>query len=424
MEASERCDFKSGDYIGEYRVESTLGEGSFGNVYRVTDAYDRSYALKILKLWEFPPVVRKKLVERFEADFETGQINSPYIVRSLTTGYIMNNPFMVIEHCPNGNLRRLSGCSDVYLLAKAAREILGGLRDLHRHRIVHRDLKPENVLFKSNGTAALSDFGTSGDCTGGKKRKWGMKKEVVGTYAYMSPEQVKGDSDAILLPSTDIFSFGVTMFEIITGQLPFGRLSEPGDLVKYKQRGKAGDWDRTLLKSSPVGNLFLPVIEGCLVPDYRKRLQTADCALELTPPSTDEATSWRYPSVQPVRKGLALKVLYGDEYGKSFKLNDMINGKKCVLTMGRADGVTDNRISITGNQDGYISRKQCTLEYDTDSHNWYVRDGQWDKSAPREWRYSHNGTYVNSAKADKNGALLLPGDIITLGATALRAEGY
>ena len=72
----DRCDYNVGEYINNrYRVSQTLGEGSFGKVYRVTDSASKDYALKLLRLWEVPPEIRKPLMERFEMEFKTGQID-------------------------------------------------------------------------------------------------------------------------------------------------------------------------------------------------------------------------------------------------------------------------------------------------------------------------------------------------------------
>ena len=83
----DRCDYNVGEYINNrYRVSQTLGEGSFGKVYRVTDSASKDYALKLLRLWEVPPEIRKPLMERFEMEFKTGQIDCDYLVRSLDYG--------------------------------------------------------------------------------------------------------------------------------------------------------------------------------------------------------------------------------------------------------------------------------------------------------------------------------------------------
>lgn len=108
---------------------------------------------------------------------------------------------------------------------KIAHQVLYGLRALHQCGKVHRDLKPENVLLNKSGTAVLTDFGISGDRNKRMTERniLGKPRQIFGTYAYMPPEQVKRNrGDATVLPTTDIFSFGVMMYQLLTGgNLPF-----------------------------------------------------------------------------------------------------------------------------------------------------------------------------------------------------------
>ena len=79
----QRCDFGANDYIdGKYRVEKVLGEGTFGVVYAVRDSRGNHYALKLLRLWEVLPEIREGLVKRFDMEYETGRIDSDYLVHS------------------------------------------------------------------------------------------------------------------------------------------------------------------------------------------------------------------------------------------------------------------------------------------------------------------------------------------------------
>ena len=121
---------------------------------------------------------------------------------------------------------------------------------MHTRGKVHRDLKPENVLFKSNGIAALTDFGIAGDRNKRMTERniFGKPNQIFGTYAYMPPEQVnRMRGEATVLPTTDIFSFGVLAFQLLTGSLPFGELSSHNELALYQKRGKNGDWNRQKL---------------------------------------------------------------------------------------------------------------------------------------------------------------------------------
>ena len=229
----QRCSFVIGDVIdGRFQVEKILGEGSFGRVYSVRDRQGELFALKLLKLWEVPAEIRDPLVARFDMEFETGRIDSNYLVHSISHGIMVGNPYIVMEYCPGGDLINLSS-KETLDLPKVATHVLCGLKALHNCGKVHRDLKPENVLIKSNGDFALTDFGISGDRNKRmtERNLLGKPKQIFGTYAYMPPEQLNPRKDATVLPTTDIFSFGVMMFQLITGELPFGPLDSERDLV-------------------------------------------------------------------------------------------------------------------------------------------------------------------------------------------------
>ena len=131
-----RCDFTVGQYIGGlYRVDLVLGEGSFGKVFKVTGPGSQVYALKLLKLWEIVPELRKPLMDRFVMEFETGLIKSRFLVHSVGHGLECGNPFIVMDYCPKGNLTQYMERYSVDLV-KVGREILCGLNDLHKRQVV------------------------------------------------------------------------------------------------------------------------------------------------------------------------------------------------------------------------------------------------------------------------------------------------
>ena len=425
-----RCDFHTGSLIdGKYTVDRPLGEGTFGKVYRVKRNSDsRIFALKLLKLWEVQPLEREKLLKRFDQEYETGLIDSEYLVQSHGKGSVEGNPYILMEYCPGGDL--LQGVEKGNIdLTKAASEILLGLRSLHSNGKVHRDLKPENVLIKSNGTVALTDFGIAGDRNKRLTERglMGVPKEVFGTYAYMPPEQVNPRrGDATVLPTTDIFSFGVMMYQLITCELPFGCLNNESDLYQYVTRGKSENWNREVLNKTANGNKWLPLIEGCLKADFHIRIQTAELALSLIP-ATKKAVKIInvVPSPAPAKNGIALRVMQGEEFGRIYKLTDIIKSSgKCLITIGRNDENIHNVIPIKETESSYISRKHCTLEYNTTANTWLLRDGQWDASSLSKWKVSTNGTYVGSKEVPINGVIIKIGDIISIGDAKLRVEGY
>jgi len=266
-ELVERCDIQVGGDIGKkYTVEKLLGEGTFGKVFKVTDRQNRQvFALKLFKFWEMPADQRKGMLSRFLMEYETGQIKSNYLIHSVDYGYIKGNPYIVMEFCPNGDLFQLVSANQHVDLLKISRDILYGLKDLHSCGKVHRDLKPENVLIKSDGTAVLTDFGISGD----RKKKitvtdlFGRPTEITGTVIYMAPEQAKPKNrEVTVLPTMDIFAFGVLIFQLITGEFPFGPLNSEDDMVLYRavtqvSRNRLFDERRTFYYSAACGGALV-----------------------------------------------------------------------------------------------------------------------------------------------------------------------
>lgn len=424
----QRCSFVIGDSIdGAYRVTKVLGEGSFGKVYAVQDCHGEMHALKLLKLWEVPADIRDSLVARFDMEFETGRIDSNHLVRSISHGMVEGNPYIVMEFCPHGDLMGASNERRLDL-SKVAVHVLKGLNALHSRGKVHRDLKPENVLVKSNGDFALTDFGISGDRNKRMTERniLGKPKQIFGTYAYMPPEQLNPRRDATVLPTTDIFSFGVMMYQLLTGVLPFGPLESERDLVPYLKKGKNGDWDRHTL-AREAGREWEGLIEGCLMPNFHERLQNAGEALRLVPQSrhTDDTVDDAAHDFQTrIVNGVLLRIMQGEEYGRVYRLDDMLTGDGAILSMGRKDLGSHNDIAICEENSSYISRRHCTLELDYEIGMWVIRDGQWDRSGTGGWKKSTNGTFVNSKEVSVNGLPFNPGDIISIGDTKLRVEAY
>lgn len=452
---AERCQFTSGDYIdGAWKVDAFLGEGTFGQVFRVKDSGGKTYALKLLKLWEIMASERPNLLKRFEREYETGRISSDYLVHSLHKGIVKGNAYIVMEYCQGGDLHSALKKThlDMVLLAK---HILLGLRDLHLNGKVHRDLKPENVLLRDNAHAVLTDFGISGDQNNRlTQRGWsGIPQQRFGTIAYMPPEQINPKrGNATVLPTTDIFSFGVMMYQLLTGSLPFGELNVEADVPRYVQNGKTGNWDRTQLSKVADGSAWLPIIEGCLVPDFKNRLQTIDDVLNLLP-QTKSKSSGKATPIKPTpykkdaRAGLLLRIMQGEEPGKVYNLNELFKDNCAVICVGRASNDVWNHIGITENESCYISRQHCTIEKDYSSNSWIIRDGQFrtqcsiglrsdhifpckrctahcnNKGTTMRWKESLNGTYVNSNEVAPSGVKIIPGDIISIGDVKMRVEG-
>lgn len=454
----DRCRFDYGDTINErFRVEKSLGEGTYGCVYRVRDANGNVYALKLLKLWEIPADDREELMKRFDLEYSTGQIDSNYLVHSIDRGSVGGNPYIIMEYCDGGDMwnAAINGRVDFKV---AGKQILLGLKALHDNCKVHRDLKPENVLLRADGTAVLTDFGISGDQNKRLTQRGitGVPLQLFGTFAYMPPEQVNPKrGNATVLPTTDIFSYGVMMYQMLTGELPFGELQTEEDLPKYIAHGKMGIWNRDKLMQAPGGAEWMTLIEGCLVPDYRKRLKNVDEALAVYPKTksnfrTEPAFVDEKPTFkQDISQGMLLHIMEGENHGMKYFITFLAEKlNRRILTLGRECDDIYNNIQLKETMSTYISRCHATLEYNPERREWRIRDGQWRVDCPigkmshdiypcrtcptpchndylrkATWKRSLNGTYVGSNEIDSEGVILKVGDIITVGDVKMRIEG-
>ena len=427
-----RLDIKTGDLIdGKYTVIDRIGSGSYGDVYKVKDVRGNNYALKLLRLWEVSNELHDSLVAKFDQEYKTGKLTSEYLIHSLDFGVVKGNPYLLMEYCSPGDLSELIG-KDLSQLPSFAHDILAGLHTLHSEGKVHRDLKPENVLIRNNGKAALTDFGVVGEMDQSKRMSevgWWKKrpKQVQGTPLYMAPEMADRVGGGVTyLPTVDIWSFGVMMFELLTGgSFPFGNIEKIEDLPTYQEKAKKGKWDTEKLRSVPNGNDWFYLIDRCLAPNYRERYQSALEVLQDMKPMIG--------NVNPIHKKERLSrnpniskliITQGDNLGTTYILSNFLNGHRRMLHVGRKP--EDNDIVLPENNSTYVSRYHFTLEKSKDGSFWTIKDGQWIKTE-RAWVTSTNGTYLNATPVithsdGKDGLKVFTGDIITVGEYKIKVE--
>jgi serine/threonine protein kinase len=206
---------------GRYRLEQKLGHSGMSEVWLATDLeLDRPVALKLLA----PNADR----QRFEREARAAAAFShPNINQLFDFGETEGRPYMVLEFLPGGTLEDQLA-KDRPLpdeqTARIARDLADGLAHAHAHGLIHRDLKPANVLFDSEGRAKIADFGIAHMGDAGTLTEAGT---VLGTAAYISPEQAAGEPAS---PASDVYSFGVILFRMLTGRLPF-ESDQPLELI-------------------------------------------------------------------------------------------------------------------------------------------------------------------------------------------------
>lgn len=197
---------------------SEIGEGSYGKVYKVfLKSTNQVFAMKCLSK---PFLIRQKMLEYAEREIEIMKcLNHPFIVKMVLSISLDTRFYLLLEYCEQGDLEslvsghKLSEIEVKFLLA----EIVLGLEYLHSQQVIYRDLKLENVLIDQAGHVRLADFGLSRKLN----QEANVASTLVGSPAYMSPEILKRKE---VSKASDIFSLGVVMHQMITGELPFGDL--------------------------------------------------------------------------------------------------------------------------------------------------------------------------------------------------------
>jgi eukaryotic-like serine/threonine-protein kinase len=258
-----------------YELEELVGSGGMSSVYRARDTLlERHVALKILHAHYTGD---DEYVERFRREARAvARLSHPNIVTVIDRGEDGGRQFIVFEYVDGENLKELvtrSGPLSVRRALELGVEIARGLAFAHDHGLVHRDVKPQNVLLNGDGEAKVTDFGIARSLD----VEHGMTQTgtVLGTSNYIAPEQASGSR---ISPQTDVYSLGVVLFELLTGDVPF-----PGENFVAVAMKHINEPPPNLLELRPDVPLRLAVaIDRALAKDPAARFPTmADFAAEL-----------------------------------------------------------------------------------------------------------------------------------------------
>jgi eukaryotic-like serine/threonine-protein kinase len=274
----------AGTRLGPYEIQSPLGAGGMGEVYRARDTrLDRTVAIKILPAHFSSDPIRK---QRFEREAKTiSTLHHPFICVLYDVGQQDGLDYLVME-CVEGETlasRLRKGPLALEQILKCAAQVADALDTAHRNGIVHRDLKPSNIMLTPSG-AKLLDFGlakpaaplaTGTTLTHNQPSPATAQGTIVGTFQYMSPEQVEGQE---LDARSDIFSLGAVLYEMLTGQRAFAGSTSTSVIAAVLERNPHPV--SMLLPTSPPA--LDRIVKTCLAknPDERWR-SAADIRLQL-----------------------------------------------------------------------------------------------------------------------------------------------
>lgn len=274
--------FFRGQTVGKYRILSPLGSGGFGSVYLAEDTWiDKKVAIKV------PHRQNLDFGELLHEPRLLATLSHPNIVTVLTAEKQDDIFFIVMEYVPGDTLEAVidrDGTLDLPRALDYTCQICNAMDHAHKHGVIHRDLRPGNVLVTEQGLIKVADFGTSRFL-----EIAAHGTTVIGSPPYMAPEQFQGKA----VFASDIYSLGVTMYQMFTGVLPY-ETPMPGDLDRL-MRGELASPPK--LKNPKLPKAISDIVMKAIAADIPSRYQSASALLEAVlaarTPSPASRRPWR-----------------------------------------------------------------------------------------------------------------------------------
>ena len=245
-----------GKSVGPYRIESLLGVGGMGQVYRATGPDGQAVALKLIKA----DLARDDTFRRrFDREARIAQrVRHPHVVAVLDQAEHEGIPYLAQRYIAGGNLADLieeQGRLDLATAVRVCRQVGSGLDALHELGLFHRDIKPANILMDEQGTAYITDFGLAKDSQGSLLTKPG---QTLGSMDYMAPEQIRSEE---ITGATDIYALGCVMYECLCGAPPFAQRQGMRVLWAHLQDAPADPAERRSELSKEVSSTILKALD-------------------------------------------------------------------------------------------------------------------------------------------------------------------
>jgi serine/threonine-protein kinase len=257
--------FFRGQTIGKYKIIEALGSGGFGTVYLAEDTWiGKKVALKV------PHRQSVNFGELLREPRLLASLNHPNIVAVLTAEKQDSVFFIVMEYVTGETLEAIIGRDGALEMSRALDitcQICNAVDHAHRQGVLHRDLRPANIMISDNGMVKVADFGTSRFL-----ELAAIGTTVIGSPPYMAPEQFHGRATF----ASDIYSLGVTMYQMMTGVLPY-QTPAPADLERL-MRGEMVSPPR--MRNARIPQRVNDIILKAMAPDASERYQRAADVLE------------------------------------------------------------------------------------------------------------------------------------------------
>src|ERR1700737_1612433 len=212
---------RTGQQLGTYRLLQLLADGGFAEVYLGEHVHLNTYAaIKVLHAQ-----LESSDLEQFREEARiVARLRHPHIVSILDFNVLHDTPFLVMDYAPNGTLRQRHPRNSIVppaIVLSYLKQIADALQYAHHEKVIHRDIKPENMLIGWRNEILLSDFGIAIVDQSSRSQ---MTHDIIGTLAYMSPEQLQGKPGK----ASDQYSLGVVLYEWLCGDFLF-----PGSVAEF-----------------------------------------------------------------------------------------------------------------------------------------------------------------------------------------------
>jgi serine/threonine protein kinase len=289
--------------LGPYRIVNAIGQGGMGHVFKAEHKLlGRIEAIKVLPKSKSTP----EAVAAFQREIRAqAQLDHPNLVRVSYADYEGDTYFFVTEYVPGTDLRKLvrrNGPLPYPIAATIISQAAEGLHYAHRRGLVHRDVKPGNLLVTPDGRTKITDLGLAWflmeELEGSKPV---VKSSLVGTADYLAPETIR-EPDKIL-PVSDVYSLGCTLYYAVTGKVPF-----PGGNTPDKIRRHLEETPLNPLHFSPdLPEGFCDVIAAMMDKNPDTRTPTASAVVELLRPWCDETATRHMAEASPTASGILVR---------------------------------------------------------------------------------------------------------------------